>query len=67
MNIIIRKQKQRAKVVTQTSDIIGREAPSLHPAPLHFVHEPLKHKLNTIDLCILLETKYCKQKEKKSL
>ena len=48
MNIIIRKQKQRTKVVTQTSDIIGRAAPSSHPAPLHFVREPLKHKLTTI-------------------
>ena len=47
------KTKQRAKVVTQTSDISGREAPSSHPAPLHFVREPLKHKLTTIDLCIL--------------
>ena len=52
MNIILRKQKQRTTVVTQTSDIIGRAAPSLHPAPLHFVREPLKHKLTTLDLCI---------------
>ena len=48
MNIIIRKQKQRAKVVTQTSDIIGRAAPSSHPAPFLFVREPLKHKLTEL-------------------
>ena len=55
MNIIIRKQKQRTKVVTQTSDIIGRAAPSSHPAPLHFVCEPLKHMLTEriMQICIL--------------
>ena len=49
------KQKERAKVLTQTSDMIGRAAPSPHPAPLHWVRDPLKHKLTEriMQICIL--------------